>query len=83
MQAGLNAFTLSPKKWIDATNALGIISKSGRYGGTFAHSFAWVFSSVRTRHVSSERISASLVISPLVRTRICAYIASSKEVEVQ
>lgn len=36
-EAGLNAFTLSPQKWIDATNASGIISKSGRYGGTFAH----------------------------------------------
>lgn len=36
-QAGLNAFTLSPQKWIRATNAIGIISKSGRYGGTFAH----------------------------------------------
>ena len=37
-QAGANAFTMSPKKWIDATNAIGIVSKSGRYGGTFAHS---------------------------------------------
>ena len=36
-QAGLNAFTLSPKKWIDATNAIGIVAKSGRYGGTYAH----------------------------------------------
>ena len=36
-QAGLNAFTLSPQKWINATNAVGIICKSGRYGGTFAH----------------------------------------------
>lgn len=36
-QAGLNAFTLSPQKWIRTTNAVGIISKSGRYGGTFAH----------------------------------------------
>lgn len=36
-QAGLNAFTLSPKKWIETTNAIGIIAKSGRYGGTFAH----------------------------------------------
>jgi hypothetical protein len=35
--AGLNAFTLSPQKWIDSTNAIGMISKSGRYGGTFAH----------------------------------------------
>lgn len=37
-QAGANAFTMSPKKWIDATQAIGIISKFGRYGGTFAHS---------------------------------------------
>lgn len=37
MEAGLNAFTLSPQKWITATNAVGIISKSGRYGGTYAH----------------------------------------------
>ena len=29
---------MSPKKWIDVTNAIGIVSKSGRYGGTFAHS---------------------------------------------
>ncbi len=36
-EAGLNAFTLSPKKWIETTNAIGLISKSGRYGGTYAH----------------------------------------------
>ncbi len=36
-EAGLNAFTLSPKKWIETTNAIGLTSKSGRYGGTFAH----------------------------------------------
>ena len=36
-EAGLNAFTLSPQKWINATNAIGIVSKSGRYGGTYAH----------------------------------------------
>ncbi len=36
-EAGLNSFTLSPTKWIDATNAIGIISKAGRYGGTYAH----------------------------------------------
>lgn len=34
-QAGSNAFTLSPQKWIEKTNAIGIVSKSGRYGGTF------------------------------------------------
>jgi len=36
-ESGANAFTLSPQKWIENTNAIGIISKSGRYGGTFAH----------------------------------------------
>lgn len=36
--AGENAFTLSPQQWIKATNAIGLISKSGRYGGgTYAH----------------------------------------------
>ena len=35
-EAGLNAFTLSPSKWITATQAIGIVSKSGRYGGTYA-----------------------------------------------
>ena len=36
-QAGLNSFVLTPKKWIESTNAIGIVSKAGRYGGTFAH----------------------------------------------
>lgn len=36
--AGANRFSLTPKKWIEATNAIGLVSKSGRYGGgTFAH----------------------------------------------
>ncbi|WP_309570072.1 KilA-N domain-containing protein [Actinobacillus ureae] len=37
-EAGANAFTLSPSQWINKTHAIGIVSKSGRYGGTFAHS---------------------------------------------
>ena len=37
-ESGLNGFVLSPQKWILSTNAIGIISKSGRYGGTLAHS---------------------------------------------
>ncbi len=36
-EAGSNYFVLSPQRWIESTNALGITSKSGRYGGTFAH----------------------------------------------
>ena len=35
--AGANSFSLTPKRWIESTNAIGIISKTGRYGGTFAH----------------------------------------------
>ena len=35
--AGDNAFTLTPQQWINTTNAIGIVSKSGRYGGTYAH----------------------------------------------
>ena len=36
-EAGTNVFTLSPQRWIENTNAIGIVSKSGRGGGTFAH----------------------------------------------
>ena len=36
-QAGLNSFSLTPKRWIAQTGAMGIIAKTGRYGGTFAH----------------------------------------------
>jgi hypothetical protein len=35
--AGLNSFTLTPKQWIQKTGAIGISSKAGRYGGTYAH----------------------------------------------
>jgi len=37
-EAGLNSFNLTPKKWIEATNAIGIVSRAGRSGGgTYAH----------------------------------------------
>jgi len=36
-RAGLNSFTLTPKQWISTTNAIGLTSKAGRYGGTYAH----------------------------------------------
>lgn len=36
-QAGLNSFSLTPKRWIEQTGAIGIVAKTGRYGGTFAH----------------------------------------------
>lgn len=37
-EAGLNAFTMSPTKWIEGVNAIGIVTKADRYGGTYAHS---------------------------------------------
>ena len=37
-EAGLNRFTMTPSKWIESTDAIGIVSKAGRYGGTYAHS---------------------------------------------
>ena len=36
-KVGLNSFTLFPQEWIEKTNAIGIVCKSGRYGGTYAH----------------------------------------------
>ena len=36
-EAGLNSFTLSTQKWVETTNAIGLVAKSGRYGGTYAH----------------------------------------------
>ncbi len=37
-EAGLNRFVMTPTKWIETTGAIGIASKAGRYGGTYAHS---------------------------------------------
>ena len=48
-EAGLHRFVMTPTKWIEQMNAIGIVSKAGRYGGTYAHSdiamsFAtWIF----------------------------------------
>ena len=37
-EVGLNHFTMSPSKWIEGVNAIGIVAQSGRYGGTYARS---------------------------------------------
>ena len=43
-EAGINRFIMTPTKWIEQTNAIGIVSKSGRYGGgAYAHSDIAVF----------------------------------------
>lgn len=36
-KAGLNSYRLSAKEWMQQTNAIGIVSRAGRYGGTYAH----------------------------------------------
>lgn len=36
-EAGLNRFVMTPSKWVETTNAIGIVSRAGRYGGTYAH----------------------------------------------
>ena len=78
-QAGSNAFTMSPSKWIDATNAIGIVSKSGRYGGTFAHSdiafeFAsWVSPKFKSRitKISVEMIGENEESIIIIEKRLC------------
>ena len=67
-EAGANYFVLSPQKWIESTNAIGIISKSGRYGGTFAHKdiafeFASAISQSTTEnHKVSQRKKNSMTL---------------------
>jgi hypothetical protein len=50
-QSGLNSFSLTPKQWIEKTSALGLISKPGRFGGTYAHrDIAYEFASWISRN---------------------------------
>ena len=66
-QAGSNAFTLSPKRWLEATAAIGMYSKSGRNGGTFAH-----------RDIAFEFASA---ISPVFKLYLIKEFQRLKEAE--
>ena len=68
-QAGSNAFTMSPKKWIEATGAIGIVSKAGRYGGTFAH-----------KDIAFEFASA---ISPVFKLYLIKEFERLKQIENQ
>ena len=67
-EAGLHAFTLSPQKWISATNAIGLVCKSGRYGGTYAHKdIAFHFADDGAGICRGEQATE---ISQILRTRI-------------
>lgn len=68
-QSGLNSFVLTSKKWIETTNAIGIISKSGRYGGTYAH-----------KDIAFEFASA---ISPIFKLYLIKEFERLKEIENQ
>lgn len=74
-EAGYNAFTLSPQKWIKNTNAIGIVSKSGRYGGTFAHSdiafeFAsWISAEFKLYIIKDYKLLNKLAIRQLEAIR--------------
>lgn len=60
-EAGLNAFTMSPTNWIVTVNAIGIVSKSGRYGGTFAHSdiafefVSWISAEIKLYNIKDYK----------------------------
>jgi hypothetical protein len=52
-QAGLNSFKISAKEWSQRTNAIGVVAKAGRYGGTYAHKdIAFEFGAWISRHLS-------------------------------
>ena len=53
-QAGLHSFVMTPQKWGEATGAFGIVSKAGRYGGTYALMFpreTIIFEGIRSSHM--------------------------------
>ena len=61
-EAGLNAFTMSPSRWIESTNAKGLVAMAGRYGGTYARTdmnlhlgFLWNSNFISSRNSSVSR----------------------------
>ena len=53
-EAGLNSFTFTPKQWIEKTNAIGIVSKAGRYGDTYGIAKCDTFKAVFAQQVVSQ-----------------------------
>lgn len=81
-ESGYNAFTLSPQKWIKATNAMGIVSKSGRYGGTFAHKdiafeFAsWISAEFKLYIIKDyQRLKESISLQPTLEWNLSRTIS--------
>jgi len=62
-EAGYNTFTLSTKKWIESTNSIGIVSKSGRYGDAFAYyDIVFLFASWTSEEYESKLTNKNNVI---------------------
>lgn len=62
-QAGLNSYKLSVQEWSEKTNAIGLVAKTGRYGGTYAHkdiAFAFGLSAEIERNLISQRTKEAL-----------------------
>ena len=85
-ESGDNAFTLTPQQWIKATDAIGIVSKSGRYGGTYAHTdiafeFAsWISPEFKLFIMSfSNPESIDAVISILQRAKYINFTSKSEQ----
>ena len=79
-EAGLNAFTMSPTKWVESTNAIGITAMSGRYGGTYAISYiAFEFASWISVEFKHKSVIISLSDNEAARRlRFTPLLSSSK-----
>jgi len=75
-EAGLNSFTLTPNQWIEATKAIGLLSKPGRYGGTYAHKdiafeFAtWVSAEFKLILIANNGLEQSEQLTRLIQIAI-------------
>ena len=89
-EAGLNSFTMGPKKWCETTNAIGILSKSGRYGGTFAHQdiAAWISVEFKLylikqdeidNHIHTEAIKNNLIPPNIAKNKISFIYATEAD----
>ena len=81
-QAGLNAFTLSATQWTEKTNAIGLISKAGRYGGTYARSdIAFKFANwVSVYRIHTDAIKSHLIPDEVTKEQ--ANIIYAEEADV-
>ncbi len=79
--AGSNSFSLTPKRWIETTKAIGIVSKTGRYGGTFAHKdIAFEFASWLSAEFKFFLIKEKLIPDKLTRKQTNIIYATEADI---